>query len=231
MQFIWPLDDYIITRDFYYKASLYVGGQHAALDLIRKTGSTQAAPIRAVASGTVAGVGWDMYSGFFVAVDHAGGWRSIYRHLYRQTPVVVGQQVSRGQIIGNVGNTGWSQGDHLHFDLWSMAPIEGAFEKNGIWAVDPALYLGQEEDEMEEDQMQEIRELVAGLAAQLTAVRIHQSASDEARDTHVSREAKSVKDFVQKAGEARAKEIKDAMPSGGSVSKETIKQAIKELVN
>ncbi|KKL06317.1 hypothetical protein LCGC14_2597210, partial [marine sediment metagenome] len=81
MQFIWPLDDYIITRDFYYKASLYVGGQHAALDLIRKTSPTRDAPIRAIADGTVTMVGSDYYSGNYIAVDHKGGWRSYYRHL------------------------------------------------------------------------------------------------------------------------------------------------------
>ncbi len=156
MQFIWPLDDYIITRDFYYLASLYVGGQHAAIDLIRRTGATRAAPIRAVADGTVVGVGWDYYSGFFVGIDHAGDFRSSYRHLYGQTPVVVGQRVSQGQIVGNVGSTGGvSLGDHLHFDLWNRNKIrddDAIFYKNGWYAVDPMKYLGQEDDDMNEEQ-------------------------------------------------------------------------------
>lgn len=149
MQFIWPLDDYILTRDFYYLASLYIGGQHAAIDLIRELEATRASPIRVVADGVVVGVGWDYYSGFFVAVDHAGGFRSFYRHLYGQTPVVVGQQVSQGQIIGNVGSTGGvSLGDHLHFDLWNRNKIRddnAIFYKNDWYAVDPMKYLGRED--------------------------------------------------------------------------------------
>lgn len=149
--FTYPLHDHVLTRDFYYLSSLYVGGQHAACDYIRRIGPTRGAPIMAVANGTVSGIGWDMYSGFFVAIDHTDGFRSFYRHLYGQTPVAVGQQVGQGQIIGNVGNTGWSLGDHLHFDLWNCNKIrdDGAiFYKNGWYAIDPELYLGQEDDDM-----------------------------------------------------------------------------------
>jgi hypothetical protein len=151
MKFTWPLADHIITRGFAYLASIYVGGQHAALDLIRRTGTTRASPILAVASGTVMGVGWDMYSGFFVVINHAEGWRSTYRHLYGQSPVAVGQRVGQGQIIGNVGNTGWSLGDHLHFDLWNKTRQGSTdFYKNGWYAVNPELYLGQEPEEDED---------------------------------------------------------------------------------
>lgn len=145
----WPLEDYVVTRDFFYEATIYVGGQHAALDLVRETVTTLGSPIFAVGSGTVIGVGWDMYSGFFVAIDHAGGWRTFYRHLYGQSPVVVGQVVAQDQVIGNVGSTGWSTGPHLHFDLWHRERYDGtAFYKNGWYAHDPILYLGQEEDSM-----------------------------------------------------------------------------------
>ncbi len=148
MTFIWPIADPVITRDFYYKSSIYVGGQHAALDLIPRGRPATGEPIRAVADGTVAGAGWDFYSGFLVAVDHAAGWRSTYRHLYGQTPVSVGQRISQGQIIGNVGNTGYSLGAHLHFDLWNRNKVRddaAIFYKNGWYAVDPELYLGQED--------------------------------------------------------------------------------------
>ena len=154
--FTHPLEDHILTRGFHYKATLYVGGQHAAADYIRRLGTTAGSPIRAVADGVVVGVGWDFYSGFFVAIDHVGGWRSFYRHLYGQAPVVVGQRVSQGQIIGNLGNTGWSQGAHLHFDLWNRNKKDStAFYKNGWWAHDPELYLGQEED-MEQSEFNEM---------------------------------------------------------------------------
>ena len=134
-----------VTRGFHYKSNIYVGGQHAAIDIAAPSGT----PIRAVAAGFVRGVGWDQLSGFFVAITHDSGWRSTYRHLYGQSPVVVGQSVTQGQIIGNVGNTGYSLGPHLHFDLWCpMKHDSTAFAKHGLWAHDPVLYLGQEDDDM-----------------------------------------------------------------------------------
>lgn len=146
IKFTCPLDPtkYPITRDFYYQSSFYVGGQHAAVDF----GAPAGTPILATAGGVVIGVGWDMYSGFFVALEHVIDgvvWRSFYRHLYGQTPLVVGQKVVQGQIVGNVGSTGWSTGPHLHFDLWCSQKIrddEAIFYKNGWYAVDPLLYLG-----------------------------------------------------------------------------------------
>ncbi|KKL05283.1 hypothetical protein LCGC14_2607610, partial [marine sediment metagenome] len=57
-EFLHPLDDHILTRGFHYKASLYIGGMHAAADYIREEGATRAAPIRAVAEGMVGGAGY-----------------------------------------------------------------------------------------------------------------------------------------------------------------------------
>lgn len=149
-----PIGTAILTRNFYYWSTIYVGGQHAACDYIPRGRPATGEPIRAVAAGVVTGIGWDFYSGFFVAVDHTDSsnvytWRSIYRHLFGQTPVTVDQNVSQGQIIGNVGNTGWSLGAHLHFDLWNRNRIRddaGIFYKNGWYALDPELYLGKEDD-------------------------------------------------------------------------------------
>lgn len=143
--FLWPVLG-PVTRGFDYLSSIYVGGQHAAIDIAAPSGT----PIRAVADGMVIGVGWDFYSGFFVAVEHSG-WRSTYRHLHGQTPVVVGQTVVQSQIIGNVGSTGYSLGPHLHFDLWAATKHDPtAFAKHGLWAHDPELYL--EEDGTMDDQ-------------------------------------------------------------------------------
>jgi murein DD-endopeptidase MepM/ murein hydrolase activator NlpD len=160
MELTWPLSDHIITRNFAYMSSIYVGGQHAAVDLVRARGATRVSSILAIAAGTVAGVGWDMYSGFFVSIDHDKGWRSFYRHMYGQSPVVVGQRVIQGQFIGKVGNTGWSVGDHLHFDLWNKTVYDStAFWKNGWWAHDPELYLGKG-DEMTSAEREEIQAMI-----------------------------------------------------------------------
>lgn len=157
MRFIWPVQG-TVSRGWAYKSSIYVGGQHAAVDIPANTSTS----IKAVADGIVKGVGWDMYSGFFVAVNH-GGWQSVYRHMFDNPPVSVGQAITQGQILGGVGSTGYSTGPHLHFDLWSKTPIDGAFQKHDIWAVDPELYLGQEDD-MTDEQFKALIERMDGHA-------------------------------------------------------------------
>jgi hypothetical protein len=74
-------------------------------------------PVVASAGGTVSRVeneGSVSY-GRWIEIDHGAGWRTRYAHLSVQR-VSVGQQVSKGQLIGNVGSTGGSTGPHLHYE-------------------------------------------------------------------------------------------------------------------
>ncbi|MCP2168391.1 peptidoglycan DD-metalloendopeptidase family protein [Goodfellowiella coeruleoviolacea] len=74
-------------------------------------------PVVAAAAGTVSRVaneGSTSY-GRWIEIDHGSGWTTRYAHLSVQS-VSVGQTVSQGQQIGNVGNTGGSTGAHLHFE-------------------------------------------------------------------------------------------------------------------
>ena len=139
--FIRPVEG-TVTRDFYHPDSVYVGGQHMAIDIGAATGT----PIRAIADGQVVADAWDTYSGHYVALKHAGGWRSTYRHLVTSSPLAVGQTVRQRETIGSVGTTGLSTGPHLHFDLWnSNKQSPEAILKNGWWAHDPDSYLGRED--------------------------------------------------------------------------------------
>jgi len=105
------------------------------------------APIKAVAAGEVIDSGYSGINGNYVEIAHADGWRTKYRHLVEPAVVGVSVGVSQGQIIGKVGSTGWSTGPHLHFDLWnSSKQSPEAVYKSGIWAHDPELYLGVEDD-------------------------------------------------------------------------------------
>ena len=161
MRFIWPLDDHYITRGFDFKSSIYIGGQHAAVDLVRLQGDTIGRLIKASASGIVVGDDFNSTSGYYIVIGHEGGWRTTYRHLVTDAPPVIGDQVSQGQIIGNVGSTGWSTGPHLHFDLWHIDKQDPtAFSKVGWWAHNPELYLGQEEDMTQGEFNQMFREAV-----------------------------------------------------------------------
>lgn len=72
----------------------------------------------AAAAGTVTRVenlGSTSY-GRWIEIDHGGGYRTRYAHLLSQR-VSVGQRVSEGEAIGQVGDTGGSTGPHLHFEL------------------------------------------------------------------------------------------------------------------
>ncbi len=103
---------------------------HAGVDLHAGCGT----PIRAAADGTVTHVGYDSSGGWRLTLDHGsvGGSRLTTSYLHAQGySVRAGQQVSRGQVVGSVGSTGWSTGCHLHFGV----------RANGALS-DPAGWLG-----------------------------------------------------------------------------------------
>lgn len=92
-------------------------------------------PVVAAAAGTVtrvANAGSVSY-GRWIEISHGSGYTTRYAHLSKQT-VSVGQRVSQGQKIGNVGNTGGSSGPHLHYEQrYNGAAQRASF--NGIGAL------------------------------------------------------------------------------------------------
>lgn len=73
-------------------------------------------PVEVTAAGTVTFAGWQNGYGNVVVVDHGRGLTTRYGHL-SQIGVAEGQQVNRGDVIGNVGSTGRSTGPHLHYEV------------------------------------------------------------------------------------------------------------------
>ncbi len=55
--------------------------------------------------------------GKHVLIDHGFGYKTLYAHMHTIN-VKEGQSVKKGQKIGEVGNTGQSTGDHLHYEVW-----------------------------------------------------------------------------------------------------------------
>jgi len=108
----WKSSDFGMRFDPYYK----VWQRHDGIDIAAPGGT----PIYAAAAGTVIFAGWNGGYGNFTCISHGqynGQWLSTcYAH---QSAIYVraGQQVQAGQMIGRVGTTGASTGNHLHFEV------------------------------------------------------------------------------------------------------------------
>jgi len=105
---------------------------HRGIDLAAPKWTT----IHAVRAGEVTYAGWDNGGGGnYVSIEHGDGYKTQYLHM-EAIAVKEGQLVKKGQIIGYVGSTGNSTGNHLHFAVrkWN--------EKNGVWDyIDPEQFI------------------------------------------------------------------------------------------
>ena len=103
-----PLDDYQFTSPFGMRWSEL----HAGIDLAAPEGT----PYKAVHGGTVISAGYSGGYGYAVTVRNEDGTETIYGHS-RRVLVQKGQQVEAGQVLGEVGNTGYTFGNHLHIEI------------------------------------------------------------------------------------------------------------------
>jgi murein DD-endopeptidase MepM/ murein hydrolase activator NlpD len=88
---------------------------HNGVDIAAPLGS----PILAAADGNVIFArvgGWGGGYGSYIIIQHPNGMQTLYAHMSKVF-VTVGDHVSQGQIIGNVGSTGHSTGPHLHIEV------------------------------------------------------------------------------------------------------------------
>ena len=115
-EFIWPLPGYTrISSPFGYRTCPYHGRElHGGVDLPAPHGTN----ILAAKSGTVVLSTYGSSYGNHVAISHPDGSRTMYCHMSARL-VSVGDTVSQGQVIGRVGSTGNSTGNHLHFEVWT----------------------------------------------------------------------------------------------------------------
>lgn len=124
-----PINGAVITQVFGHpEYQLWCGcwRPHTGIDLAAPYGT----PIMAADSGQVIWTGWDWSGlGWAVKINHGNYIATIYGHMERFI-VKIGQNVTKGQVIGYEGSTGASTGPHLHF----MVLV------NNNW-VDPTLYV------------------------------------------------------------------------------------------
>lgn len=91
--------------------------------------SPRKTPFVAAQTGTVVFANWFAGYGKAIIIDHGGGYTTLYGHL-DVISVNVGDVVKKGEVIGQTGNTGYSTGPHLHFEV----------RMNGEY-VDPLTYV------------------------------------------------------------------------------------------
>lgn len=116
--YAWPVQGGSITQGFgmtpFARSGAYGGAGHNGIDIGAPTGT----PVYTTASGTVVSVGFNDNSyGKWVVIKHTDGYFSLYGHLSQQR-VSNGQSVNRGDRIGDIGDTGFATGPHLHFTIY-----------------------------------------------------------------------------------------------------------------
>lgn len=81
-------------------------------------GAAGGTPVYSVTDGIVDTAQYNQYRGYYVVVKDKVGYRHYYQHLQAGSIAVsVGQAVSQGQLLGRVGSTGASTGNHLHYEI------------------------------------------------------------------------------------------------------------------
>jgi len=123
---IWPVVGWV-TSEYGYRASPFTGKRefHRGLDIATKMGEDVVAP----ADGIISQTRKVSDMGNMIRIDHGNGISTCYGHLSKIV-VKSGKRVARGEVIGQVGNSGRSTGSHLHYGV----------RVNGVY-VDPRKYL------------------------------------------------------------------------------------------
>ena len=122
----WPLPGHTYISCHFGEVDAFGNAGHRGTDIP----APESTPILAAHSGTVLVSGWNDSYGNQVLLDNGAGLSTRYAHM-TQTAVTAGEAVTAGQVIGYVGSTGDSTGNHLHFEVMQngvrMNPLELVF--------------------------------------------------------------------------------------------------------
>ena len=111
---LWPLDPKwrTISSPYGYRWLYGVREFHLGVDIPAYAGSN----IYAANSGKVEKALYNSSYGYYILINHGNGYSTLYAHCSKLL-VKQGDKVERGQVIGLVGTTGNSYGNHLHFEV------------------------------------------------------------------------------------------------------------------
>ena len=126
----WPTNiPYIITSNYGWRW----GRLHRGVDI---SGTGYGSPVYAAKPGIVVDVSYHYSFGYYVTINHQNGYYTRYEHLASLSKYVKsGDYVKMGDTIGDMGNSGASQGTHLHFEIWDGYPY-----KSGSNSYNPLLF-------------------------------------------------------------------------------------------
>lgn len=119
----------------------YKGTRHNGIDLVGAgyTLDYVVAHSDGIVAGVVSNINYNTSKsgrriyGNYVKIKHSNGMYTFYAHLkYGSVAVKVGDRVTKGQVLGFMGNTGYSFGAHLHFEIRNINNIQ----------IDPTPYVG-----------------------------------------------------------------------------------------
>lgn len=116
-EWYWPLPGrYYISSTFAWRKHPVTGkwSHHTGNDIPAPSGTE----IHVAKDGIVTEVGYSSVYGNYIRVSHGSGYSTFYAHMKSKAIVKEGAKVTKGQVIGYVGTTGWSTGNHLHYELW-----------------------------------------------------------------------------------------------------------------
>jgi len=85
---------------------------HSGIDFRGKIGDK----VKATGDGVVKKTAYNKGLGYYIILAHGNGYETVFAHLSKRL-VKKGEKVTRGQVIGLVGNTGRSTGSHLHYEV------------------------------------------------------------------------------------------------------------------
>lgn len=106
-----PIINGKITTPYKKAGKMWSKGYHTGVDFAQPVGT----PVHAVADGTVANANWGKSYGIQIVQNLGDGTFCIYAHLSKSNKKA-GETITKGELIGYVGNTGNSSGAHLHFE-------------------------------------------------------------------------------------------------------------------
>ena len=121
--FLWPVAGFSTVTAYFGQQGKYWSKGHTGMDIAGRNSAGQGIggkPILACNSGTVTVVVRNGTTGYgcYIVISHGGGISTLYGHMITNSATVnVGDIVTKGQVIGKVGTTGNSTGDHLHLDF------------------------------------------------------------------------------------------------------------------